>query len=144
MVPPKILDSKLIYNTFIYEWKKISNIENFFFSINFLQIFYIYQFRSDFNFEIIKNPFGKDSGIEFSLPPQVIESNRFIKKHQINNFNLSDEVKNNEALYQRIIEFNYPIKFKTEKNIYLFLKKEDFSEKCEILEEGEYLFLAKC
>ena len=124
--------------------KKYRILRIFFLVLIFLQIFYIYQFRSGFNFEIIKNPFGKDSGIEFSLPPQVIESNRFIKKHQINNFNLSDEVKNNEALYQRIIEFNYPNKFKNDTNIFFFLKQENFPENCEILEKGEYLYLTKC
>jgi len=124
--------------------KKFKLLKIFFLALFFLQIFYIYQFRSGFNFEIIKNPFAKDSGIEFSLPPQVIESSKLIKKHQINNFNLSNGIKNNEAMYQRIIEFNYPIKFKKEENIYFFLKQEDFSGECEILEKGEYLYLSKC
>jgi len=124
--------------------KKLRALKFFFLALFFFQIFYIYQFRSGFNFKILKNPFAENSGIEFSLPPEAIESSKLIKKNQLENFNLSDGIKNNVALYQRIIEFNYPIKFKTEKNIYLFLKKEDFSEKCEILEKGEYLFLAKC
>ena len=124
--------------------QKFRILKIFFLVLFFLQFFYIYQFRSGFNFVILKNPFAKDSGLEFSLPPQVIESSKLIKKHQIDNFNLSDGIKNNEALYQRIIEFNYPIKFTKEENIYFFLKQEVFSEKCKILERGEYLYLNKC
>jgi hypothetical protein len=124
--------------------KKLRALRIFFLVLFFFQIFYIYQFRSGFNFKILKNPFSQDSGIEFSLPPQVIESKKLIKKNKIDNFNLSDGIKNNEAMYQRIIEFNYPIRFKTEENIYLFLAKENFSEKCEMLEKGEYLYLGKC
>ena len=78
--------------------------------------------------EIVKNPFGKDSGITFSLPPQAIESSNYIKKYQLDNFNLSDEIKNNNALYQRIIEFNYPVKFKNNSNIYFSLKQENLLE----------------
>jgi hypothetical protein len=104
----------------------------------------VFEFRSGFFFKIIKNPFAKDSGIEFSLPPQAIESNKIIKKQKLNSFNLSDGIKNNEALYQRIIEFNYPVKFKNYTNIYFSLKKEKLPENCEIIERGEYLYLHKC
>ena len=124
--------------------QKLRLLKILFLTLFFLQIFYIYQFRSGFKFEIIKNPFSKNSGIEFSLPAQVIESSRIIKKQKIGNFNLSEGIKNNEALFQRIIEFNYPIKFKDDANIYFYLKKENSSEQCEILEQGDYLYLKKC
>ena len=81
--------------------KKFKILKIFFLVLIFIQIFYIYEYRSSFNFEIIKNPFSKNSGIEFSVPPQVIESKRIIVKNQLDSFNLSDGIKSNEALYQR-------------------------------------------
>ena len=57
--------------------QKLRILKFFFLILFFLQIFYIYEFRSGFNFEIFKNPFGKDSGITFSLPPQAIESSNY-------------------------------------------------------------------
>jgi len=124
--------------------KKFKILRIFFLVLIFIQIFYIYEYRSGFNFEIIKNPFSKNSGIEFSVPPQAIESKRIIVKNQLDSFNLSDGIKSNEALYQRIIEFNYPIRFKNNTNIYFFLKQEKSPENCSILEDGEYLYLSKC
>ena len=124
--------------------QKLRILKFFFLILFFLQIFYIYEFRSGFKFEIFKNPFGKDSGITFSLPPQAIESSNYIKKYQLDNFNLSDEIKNNNALYQRIIEFNYPVKFKNKSNIYFSLKQENLLDNCKIIDQGEYLILNKC
>ena len=124
--------------------KKFKILRIFFLVLIFIQIFYIYEYRSGFNFEIIKNPFVKNSGIEFSLPPQAIESKKIIVKKQLDSFNLSYGIKSNEALYQRIIEFNYPIRFKNNTNIYFFLKQEKSPENCSILEDGEYLYLSKC
>ncbi len=124
--------------------QKFKLLKIFFLILFFLQIFYIYQFRSGFKFEIIKNPFSKNSGIEFSLPAEVIDSSKIIKKQKVGNFNLSKKIKNNKALFQRIIEFNYPIKFKDDVNIYFYLKEENSPEQCQILEEGNYLYLKKC
>ena len=124
--------------------RKLRILKFFFLILFFLQIFYIYEFRSGFKFEIFKNPFAKDSGITFSLPPQAIESSNYIKKYQLDNFNLSDEIKNNNALYQRIIEFNYPVKFKNKSNIYFSLKQENLLDNCKIIDQGEYLILNKC
>ena len=72
--------------------KKLRSLKFFFLALFFFQIFYIYQFRSGFNFKILKNPFAENSGIEFSLPPEAIESSKLIKKNQLENFNLSDRV----------------------------------------------------
>ena len=124
--------------------QKFKILRFFFLVLIFIQIFYIYEYRSGFNFKIIKNPFAKDSGLEFSLPPQAIESRKIIVKNKLDSFNLSDGIKNNKALYQRIIEFNYPIRFQKDTNIYFFLKQEKSPENCSILEDGEYLYLSKC
>ena len=67
-----------------------------------------------------------------------------IKKEQINTFNLSTGIKNNIALYQRIIEFNYPVRFEDNVDIYFSLKEEKINENCKTITEGKYLNLIKC
>ena len=79
-----------------------------------MQLFYIFHFRSNFKYEIIKNPFDENSGIFYALHPSVIESNDFLKKHKAIDFNLSESLKlganltpnKNTYFYQRSIEFN--------------------------------------
>ena len=116
----------------------------FFLIICFLQIIYIFHFRSGFQYEIIKNPFEKNSGINFSLPKIVIESKEIIKKKQIKSFNLSLAIKDNKAVYQRVIEFNYPIRFKNNSDIFFFFIEETIPNDCEIIDTGEHLLLTKC
>ena len=116
----------------------------FFLIICFLQIIYIFHFRSGFQFEIIKNPFAKNSGINYSLPNLVIESKKIIKENQINSFNLSLSIKENKAVYQRVIEFNYPIRLKNNSDIFFFFKEEIIPNECKIIDKGKYLYLTKC
>ena len=53
-------------------------------------------------------------------------------------------IKENTYLYQRFIEFNYPIRFKDESISVFFLKNENLPVKCEVIDEGEYLKFTKC
>jgi len=116
----------------------------FFLIICFLQTVYIFHFRSGFQYEIIKNPFKKNSGVHFALPDPVIEAKNIIKKNKVESFNLSASIKDNKALYQRIIEFNYPIRLKSSSDIFFFLKEEIIPKECKIIDTGEHLFLTKC
>jgi len=116
----------------------------FFLIICFLQIIYIFHFRSGFQYEIIKNPFEKNSGINFAVPDPVIETKNIIKKNKVESFNLSLSIKDNTALYQRIIEFNYPIRLKNNSDIFFFLKEETIPKECKIIDKGEFLLLTKC
>ena len=109
-----------------------------------LQLFYLFQYRSGFQYEIIKNPFKKNAGISFVVSPAIIESNHILKKFNAEDFNLSEIIKNNSYLYQRSIEFNYPIRLKENSKMFFFLIKENIPEGCEILETGRYLKFAKC
>ena len=109
-----------------------------------LQIFYIFHFRSNFKYEIIKNPFNENSGISYALHPSVIESNDILKKHKATDFNLSEGLKKNTYLYQRSIEFNYPIRINESSQLIFFLNDEDFPNTCKIIETGKYLNLTQC
>ena len=119
-------------------------IKFFFIIICFLQLFYIFYFRSGFQNEIIKNPFDKDAGISFALPAEAIESREIINKQKLNDFNLSEDIKKNIYLYQRILEFNYPFRINKESKYIFILKGEKFPSECLNLEKGNFLILLKC
>ena len=47
--------------------------------------------------------------------------------------------KKNAYLYQRITEFNYPIRMNENSKMFFFLNKENVPDNCKILESGKYL-----
>ena len=109
-----------------------------------LQIFYIFHFRSGFRYEVIKNPFKENSGIVYALSPKVIESKDLLKKHKAIDFNLSEGFKKDTYLYQRTIEFNYPIRINESSKLVFFLNTEDIPNTCKVIETGKYLKLTQC
>ena len=123
---------------------KIEKFKFFFLIICIIQLFYIFHFRSGFKYEIIKNPFNENSGIFYALSPEVIESNNILKKHKAIDFNLSEGLKKDTYLYQRSIEFNYPIRINEASRFIFFLNDEDIPNVCKVIETGKYLQLAQC
>jgi len=123
---------------------KIKKIKFFFFTICIIQLFYIFHFRSGFKYEIIKNPFNENSGIFYALSPEVIESNNILKKHEAIDFNLSEGLKKETYLYQRSIEFNYPIRINETSRLIFYLKDEEVPTTCKVIETGKYLKLTQC
>ena len=109
-----------------------------------LQIFYVAHFRSGFRVEILKNPFNKNSGIEYALTSEVIETNLLLKKAKANNFNLSNEIKKNTYLYQRTIESNYPLRIFDKSKFVFFYISETNPSGCKIAVTGEHLKLLQC
>ena len=102
--------------------KKIHKIKVLFAIICILQLFYIFHFRSGFQYEIIENPLGENSGLFYAVSPEVIESKNILKKHKAIDFNLSTGLKEDVYFYQRSIEFNYPIRINSNSNLIFFLK----------------------
>jgi len=123
---------------------KIKKLNFFFLIICIIQLFYIFHFRSGFKYEIIKNPFSENAGIIYALPYEVIESNNILKKHKATNFNLSKGLKQDTYLYQRSIEFNYPIRINEASRLIFFSNDEDIPNTCKIIETGKYLKLTQC
>jgi hypothetical protein len=114
----------------------------FFFIIGIIQIFYYWNKRSNFEFEVLKNPFEKNSHINYVLPEVIIETNKILISNNIQKFNLSKNLKNDMYNYQRIIEFNYPIKFDEKSKYTLLLIEENYI--CESIFEGKLIKLQKC
>ena len=123
---------------------KIKKLKNFFLIICIIQLFYIFYFRSEFKYEIIKNPFNENSGIIYALSPAVIESNNILKKYKVIDFNLSEGIKKDTYLYQRSIEFNYPIRINETSQLIFFLNDEDIPNTCKVVEAGKYLKFTQC
>ena len=123
---------------------KIKKFKFFFLLVCIIQLFYIFYFRSGFKYEIIKNPFNENSGINYALSSEVIESNDILKKHKAIDFNLSEGLKKDTYLYQRIIEFNFPIRINESSKLIFYLNTEDIPNACKIIEIGKYLTLTEC
>ena len=123
---------------------KIKKFKFFFFIICIIQLFYLFYFRSGFQYEIIKNPFSKNSGIFYALPQEAIESNNILKKHKATDFNLSKGLKKDIYLYQRSIEFNYPIRINENSRLIFFHVDEDIPNACTVIETGKYLKFTQC
>ena len=116
----------------------------FFLAVCVIQLFYIFQFRSGFKFEVFKNPFNQKSGILYAVPSEVVELNIILKKNNFNDFNLSESFKSNTYLYQRAIEFNYPIRInKSSDNIFYLIEEKNLNN-CVLVETRNYLKLVKC
>ena len=109
-----------------------------------LQIFYIFHSRSNFNFDTFKNPFKQSSGIIYALEPHVIEINSIIKKNKLNSFNLSAKLLKDTYLYQRSVEFNYPIRINKNSKFIFLDKEEEYPNSCKIVDTGNFTKLIEC
>ena len=123
---------------------KIKKFKFFFIILCVIQLFYIFHFRSGFKYEIIKNPFNESSGISYALSAEVIEANSILKKQKVIDFNLSEGFKKDTYLYQRIIEFNYPIRINESSKLIFYLNAEDIPNICKVIETGKYIKLTQC
>jgi hypothetical protein len=123
---------------------KTKKVYFFFVFLCLLQLFYLFYYRSNFDYEVIKNPFSVNSGRLFAVSPEVIESNNMLNNFKIPNFSLSEEIKNDTYFYQRFVEFNYPIRIKINSPYKFFLINEKISENCTLYKTGKYLKLIKC
>ena len=123
---------------------KIKKFKFFFLILCVIQLFYIFHFRSGFKYEIIKNPFNENAGISYALSAEVIEANIILKKQKVIDFNLSEDLKKDTYLYQRIIEFNYPIRINESSKLIFYLNAEDIPNICNVIETGKYLKLTQC
>ena len=123
---------------------KIKKFKFFFLILCVMQLFYIFHFRSGFKYEIIKNPFNENAGISYALSAEVIEANSILKKQKVIDFNLSESLKKDTYLYQRTIEFNYPIRINESSKLIFYLNTEDIPNACKIIEIEKYLTLTQC
>ena len=123
---------------------KIKKLKFFFIILCVIQLFYIFHFRSNFKYEVMKNPFDENSGISHALSLEVVESKLILKKQKAIDFNLSKSLKKDTYFYQRSIEFNYPIRINKTSKLIFFSLEEYIPNNCKEIETGKYLKLTKC
>ena len=123
---------------------KIKKFKFFFIILCVIQLFYIFHFRSNFKYEVMKNPFDENSGISHALSLEVVESKLILKKQKAIDFNLSKSLKKDTYFYQRSIEFNYPIRINEASRLIFFRIDEDIPNICKVIEAGKYLKLTQC
>ena len=123
---------------------RIKKLDLFFLALCIAQLYYIFHFRSGFEVEVFKNSFNKNSGIVYALPSEVIELKNILEKRQAIDFNLSKKFKKDTYLYQRSVEFNYPIKINKNSKLTFFLIAEDIPNTCKLIETGKYIKLTQC
>ena len=122
---------------------KKNKILIFFFIFGLLQIYYLYSKRSNFNFEILRNPFKKDSHINLDLEKPVIERKQIIQSFNLKKFNLSQKLKDKDSyFYQRLIEYNYPVRMDPKEEYTFFLLEE--KNTCKDIFKGKFIKLKKC
>ena len=62
---------------------KIKKLSSLFLILCIVQLFYIFHFRSGFNYEILKNPFSENSGVSYALPPEAIELKKILVNYSL-------------------------------------------------------------
>jgi hypothetical protein len=123
---------------------KTKKVYFFFIVLCALQIFYLFNHRSDFKFDILKNPFDINSGKTYAVSPEVMESNIMLINSKISNFNLDKKLKDDTYFHQRFVEFNYPIRIRNNSKYIFFLVDDEITNDCVLYKTGTYLKLAKC
>jgi|TARA_B100000929_G_C15498595_1_gene416742 hypothetical protein len=112
------------------------------------KIYYIADRNLNFSYVLLLESFKKNSGEKTSLGPvanDIISSKKFFLKKNINEFQLSDEIVEKKAeIYQRMIEFNYPIKNKKNTPILVARKSEGSQANCKLLISTQNLNIYEC
>ena len=115
----------------------------FFFLFGLLQIYYLYSKRSNFDFKVLLNPFKENSYLEKVLEKPVLETKIILQANKLKKFNLSENLSNKDSyFYQRIIEYNYPIRLDENSEYTFFLKNENSN--CKEIHKGKFIDLKKC
>ena len=125
-------------------YTKIKKIRILFIVICIAQLLHIFQFRSGFHFEVIKNPFKVDSGVSLVVSSEVIEISEILKNQKVKSFNLSKIIKNNSYLHKKSVEYNYPIIIDENSKMIFFLNEENIPNNCKVIEAGKYFKFTQC
>ena len=123
---------------------KTKKVYFFFIALSIFQLFYLFYYRSGFNYEILINPFHINSARSYAVSEEILESNEMLNNNKLNDFKLSKKIKSDIYLYQRIVEYNYPKKIENDALYMFYLIDEKILNNCILFKAKKYLKLAKC
>ena len=112
------------------------------------KVYYIADQNLKFSPALLVNSFKKNSGEKTSLglaANDVIASKKIFLDKNITEFQLSNEIIEKRAeIYQRMVEFNYPIKNKKNSSIFVSHKSEGIRTNCKLLSSTPNLNIYEC
>tara|TARA_E500000178_G_scaffold343785_1_gene391063 strand:+ start:51 stop:452 length:402 start_codon:yes stop_codon:yes gene_type:complete len=127
--------------------KKLEKIFSIIFLLCLVKIFHIGYFSSHFSFKTLSNSFSEFNNEAESLDiyaNDLIPIKKYLIKKEINSYKIEDQILNDcEALCQRIIEFNYPIKHIRNSNYIISFTKNKFVN-CKKIIKTKNLSLNEC
>ena len=102
------------------------------------KLYYIADQSLQFSPNLLANSFSSHVNEKSSLgvtSSDVIPMKNFFIKRKIKEFDVSNEIKDNfpEIFFLRILEYNYPIKYKKNSTIVVKLINENLKKNCKIL-----------
>lgn len=109
----------------------------------FAQLFYISQERINFNWINLTNSFKKNYKGDLSLPKETVELAEIIEKESLNSYKLDNSFLNNQYIYQRTVEYIYPVRINKNLNESFSLKNTK-DENCKIIKSYTNINKLKC
>ena len=107
-----------------------------------IKLFHIGYYRINFSTNLLFHAFKKDFANNLAVTENVLEAHELIKKSDIHDFNLSNNLNLSSYFRQRIVEFSYPIRFN--KNSKFIIALSDSNLNCKVKLESERIKLHEC
>jgi hypothetical protein len=92
---------------------------------------------------IYASPFEKNAGIIDSLPNEVISAKYIIDRNQLKTYELADLFLSDAYIYQRMIEFSYPVRVGQSMQ-YIGLVNGDLVKRCTQIDRENRVALYDC
>ncbi len=109
----------------------------------FAQLFYISQERLNFNWINLTNSFKKNYKGDLSLPKETLELAEIIEEESLNSYKLDNSFLDNQYIYQRTVEYIYPVRINKNLNESFSLKNTK-DENCKIIKSYKNINKLKC
>jgi hypothetical protein len=107
-----------------------------------IKLFYIGYYRVNFSTNLLFHAFEENFANNLAVTENVLEAHELIKKSNIPDFNLSNNLNLSGYFRQRIVEFSYPVRFN--KNSKFVLALSDSKLNCKVQLESERIKLHEC
>ena len=107
-----------------------------------IKLFHIGYSRVNFSTNLLLHSFEKDFGNNVAVNANILEAHGLIKKSNIPNFNLSNNLILSGYFRQRIVEFSYPIRFDKNSKFIVALSNSKIS--CKVKLQSERIKLYEC